>query len=219
MTNFFILLFKQAIKLITLKTKLMKNLLLSLIIIITVFAACKSDIKPDNQNRDIQLLTDSTVYTNSNIYSDTAVAVQTEPVSPKITESPKAIVKTRRPAKVTARKSPVYTQDNSTVTTTPTVATPPIVTNSGGTENSGTVGSGDNSKTETAATIPQPEKKKGWNKATQGAVIGGAAGAVGGAILSKKKGLGAVIGGVVGAAGGYIIGKRMDKKDNQFVIQ
>jgi hypothetical protein len=198
--------------------KLMKNLLLSLIII-TGFAACKSDIKSDTQNRDIQLLTDSTVYTNSNIYSDTAVTVEAEPVSPKITKSPKAMVKTRRPAKVAAKKSPVYTQDNSTVTTTPTVATPPIVTNSGGTENSGTVGSGDNSKTGTATTIPQPEKKKGWNKATQGAVIGGAAGAVGGAILSKKKGLGAVIGGVVGAAGGYIIGKGMDKKDNQFDIQ
>lgn len=198
--------------------KLMKNLLLSLIII-TGFAACKSDIKSDTQNRDIQLLTDSTVYTNSNIYSDTATTVQAEPDLPKITESPKAIVKTRRSPKVTVKKSPVYTQDNSTVATTPTVATPPIVTNSGGTENSGTIGSGDNSKTETAATIPQPEKKKGWNKATQGAVIGGAAGAVGGAILSKKKGLGAVIGGVVGAAGGYIIGKGMDKKDNNFNIQ
>ena len=57
------------------------------------------------------------------------------------------------------------------------------------------------------------EKKKGWDNATKGAVIGGAAGAVGGAIISnKKKGLGAVIGGVVGAATGYTIGKDMDKK-------
>jgi outer membrane lipoprotein SlyB len=52
-----------------------------------------------------------------------------------------------------------------------------------------------------------------------GAAIGGVAGAVGGAIISKKKGLGAVVGGVVGAAGGYIIGKGMDKKGNQLVIQ
>ena len=139
--------------------KIMKNLLLSLVII-TGFAACKSDLKSDTQNRDIQLLTDSTVYTNSNIYSDTAAAVEAEPVLPKVTESPKAIVKTRRPTKVATKKSPVYTQDNSTVTTTPTVATPPIVTNSGGTENSGTVGSEDNSKTGTATTIPQPEKKE-----------------------------------------------------------
>ena len=201
--------------------KLMKNLLLSLIII-TGFAACKSDIKSETQNRDIQLLTDSTVYTNSNIYSDTAAMVKAELTPPTIAESPKAIVRTRRPAKVSAKKpvpADVYTHDNSTVVTTPTVATPPIVTNSGGTENSGTIGSGDNSKTETASTIPQPEKKEGWNKATQGAVIGGVTGAVGGAILSKKKGLGAVIGGVVGAAGGYIIGKGMDKKDNNFNIQ
>ena len=44
-------------------------------------------------------------------------------------------------------------------------------------------------------------------------MIGGVGGAVGGAILSKKKGLGAVVGAVVGAAGDYIIGKNKDKKD------
>ena len=43
-------------------------------------------------------------------------------------------------------------------------------------------------------------------------MIGGAAGAVGGAIISKKKGTGAIIGGVIGAAGGYILGKKKDKK-------
>jgi hypothetical protein len=59
-------------------------------------------------------------------------------------------------------------------------------------------------------------QKKGISKAAKGAVIGGVAGAAGGAILNKKnRVLGAVIGGVVGAAGGYGIGRQMDKKDGR----
>ena len=57
--------------------------------------------------------------------------------------------------------------------------------------------------------------KKGWSNRAKGAVIGGAAGAVGGAIVSKHKGTGAVVGGVVGAAGGYIIGNEKDKKNGR----
>jgi hypothetical protein len=60
------------------------------------------------------------------------------------------------------------------------------------------------------------EKKEGWSKAAKGAVIGGVAGAAGGAILNKQnRVVGAVIGGVVGAAGGYGIGRGMDKKDGR----
>jgi hypothetical protein len=59
-------------------------------------------------------------------------------------------------------------------------------------------------------------QKKGISKAAKGAVIGGVAGAAGGAILNKKnRVVGAVIGGVVGAAGGYGIGRQMDKKDGR----
>ncbi|MEO6639252.1 MAG: YMGG-like glycine zipper-containing protein [Ginsengibacter sp.] len=58
--------------------------------------------------------------------------------------------------------------------------------------------------------------KKGWSSAAKGAVIGGGVGAIGGAIISKKKPVkGAIIGGVAGAAGGYIIGKDIDKKKNR----
>jgi uncharacterized membrane protein YeaQ/YmgE (transglycosylase-associated protein family) len=47
-------------------------------------------------------------------------------------------------------------------------------------------------------------------------VIGGVAGAAGGAIINKQnRVVGAVIGGVVGAAGGYGIGRQMDKKDGR----
>jgi hypothetical protein len=99
------------------------------------------------------------------------------------------------------------------------VATPPIVSAPESTtvgKSTSETGTSDNPGT--VATTPQVEKKKGWSKAAQGAAIGGVTGAVGGAILSKKKGLGAVVGGVVGAAGGYIIGKKMDKKENKLVF-
>jgi hypothetical protein len=60
------------------------------------------------------------------------------------------------------------------------------------------------------------EEKKGWSKAAKGAVIGGVAGAAGGAILNKKnRVVGAVVGGVIGAAGGYGVGRTMDKKDGR----
>lgn len=60
------------------------------------------------------------------------------------------------------------------------------------------------------------EEKKGWSKAAKGAVIGGVAGAAGGAIINKKNRVaGAIIGGVIGAAGGYGIGRNMDKKNGR----
>lgn len=58
-------------------------------------------------------------------------------------------------------------------------------------------------------------KKKGWSDAAKGAVIGGAAGAVGGALIDKKKGRGAIIGGLVGAGGGYLIGRGEDRKSGR----
>jgi hypothetical protein len=78
--------------------------------------------------------------------------------------------------------------------------------------NSGNAASTNNGTTTTTTTTTQ---KKGWSNKAKGAVIGGAAGAVGGAIISKHKGTGAVVGGVVGAAGGYIIGNEKDKKNNR----
>ena len=58
-------------------------------------------------------------------------------------------------------------------------------------------------------------KKKGWSDGAKGAVIGGAAGAVGGALIDKKIGRGAIIGGLVGAGGGYLIGRGEDKKSGR----
>lgn len=192
----------------------MKNLLLS-IFIISGLAACKSD-KLDSANRDIQLLTDSTVY-NNNTFSDTAATTLIEKAPLKIAPPPHAVIRTKKiiPSKNPV-VAPVYTQPAITPVATPPVVSAPVPqTTTVGTNTE----TGTSSNSGTVATTPQIEKKKGWSKAAQGAAIGGVSGAVGGAILSKKKGLGAVVGGVIGAAGGYIIGKGMDKKDNQFVLK
>lgn len=58
------------------------------------------------------------------------------------------------------------------------------------------------------------------SRAGKNAVIGAAAGAATGAIVSKNhRAKGAVIGGAVGAAGGYAWGKHRDKKKGRKVIR
>jgi outer membrane lipoprotein SlyB len=65
-------------------------------------------------------------------------------------------------------------------------------------------------------TVAEAPKKKGWSKTAKGAVIGGVAGAVGGAVINKRNpGAGAVIGGVLGAGTGAVIGNVLDKKDKR----
>lgn len=79
-----------------------------------------------------------------------------------------------------------------------------------------TAGNGDGSMNNESSQTAKVDKKEGWSKAAKGAVIGGVAGAAGGAIINKKNRVaGAVIGGVIGAAGGYGIGRNMDKKDGR----
>ncbi len=60
-----------------------------------------------------------------------------------------------------------------------------------------------------------PARKKGWSDAAKGTLIGGVAGAVGGAIIDKNKGRGAIIGGAVGAGTGYLIGRGKDRKSGR----
>ncbi|HZH36397.1 MAG TPA: membrane lipoprotein lipid attachment site-containing protein [Flavisolibacter sp.] len=61
------------------------------------------------------------------------------------------------------------------------------------------------------------KKKEGWSKTAKGAVIGGAGGAVVGAVINKRnRAAGAVIGGVVGGAAGAVIGRSQDKKDGRY---
>jgi hypothetical protein len=59
-------------------------------------------------------------------------------------------------------------------------------------------------------------KKKGWSSAAKGAVIGGVAGAAGGAIINKRnRAAGAVVGGILGAGVGYGIGRNKDIKSGR----
>ena len=74
------------------------------------------------------------------------------------------------------------------------------------------VTSGASSTTTTSTTTT---KKKGWSDAAKGTAIGAGAGALGGALIDKKKGRGAIIGGVVGAGAGYIIGRGEDRKSGR----
>ena len=80
---------------------------------------------------------------------------------------------------------------------------------------SGSNSSGSGTASSGSGTTQTPAKKEGWSKAAKGAVIGGASGAVVGAVVSKKKGKGAIIGGILGAGGGYVIGRSKDKKDGR----
>jgi hypothetical protein len=67
-----------------------------------------------------------------------------------------------------------------------------------------------------AAEVAKAPAKEGWSKAAKGAVIGGAGGAIAGAVLNKKnRTVGAVIGAVIGAGGGYVVGRGKDKKDGR----
>ena len=67
------------------------------------------------------------------------------------------------------------------------------------------------------STSSNTARKKGWSKAAKGAVIGGAGGAVIGAVVNKRnRAAGAVIGGVLGGAVGYGIGRSQDKKDGRY---
>ncbi|MEO8961974.1 MAG: glycine zipper domain-containing protein [Ginsengibacter sp.] len=190
----------------------MKNLLFILFILIG-FSACNNNShKSNSEERNIQLLTDSTAYHND-LLSDTSITMNSEQIEEKYpgnAKIPTASSKQKNSA------API-TLPNTAVRDTKPIPAPVATSHDSDLNNSGTANTGtvDKSDGPISTSTPQAEQKKGWNKATQGAVIGGAAGAVGGAIISKKKGVGAVVGGIVGAAGGYIIGNKKDKKEKQ----
>jgi hypothetical protein len=70
--------------------------------------------------------------------------------------------------------------------------------------------------TTTTSQSSNTAKRSRLSKTAKGAIIGGVAGAAGGAIINKKnRAAGAVIGGVIGAGTGAVIGNGMDKKDGR----
>ena len=187
----------------------MKNTLLSLSVIF-ILAACQHKAD-DSTGQSVPV---TPVYNNSAL-SDTARS-EAFYQSRKYVSRPKAASAQHNLPVAVHRSIPSETTSLPPVETSPVVTTPASTSTSVDTMRSST-GVGNDGNTGTASTIPQPEKKKGWSKAAKGAVIGAGAGAIGGAILSKKKGKGAIIGGIIGAAGGYVIGRGMDKKDSRFI--
>ncbi len=157
------------------------------------FIACNSNSKPEMETTK-EIVSDSTQY-NSSASSDTAKDVTAAPVvapSPKNSEVKEKTTKTKTTtSKVATQPAPVKEAEPVVTTTTETA---PVSTT-----------------TETTP-VATPEKK-GMSNSAKGAIIGAGAGAIGGAIISKKKGKGAIIGGLLGAGAGYIIGKKKDQKD------
>jgi uncharacterized protein YcfJ len=68
--------------------------------------------------------------------------------------------------------------------------------------------------TSTVSINAQAQDSKGISKQGKGAIIGGAGGAVAGALIGHSVG-GAVIGGAIGAGGGYIIGNEARKREQK----
>lgn len=125
-----------------------------------------------------------------------------------------------RTAPRTIRTAPVYTQPAPVKESAPvSVPTETAGTTTGAGVGNGneTVGAGTGVEPTNGTIAEAPvDEKKGWSKAAKGAVIGGATGAVAGAIFGKNKAAGAVIGGILGAGGGYAIGRSKDKKDGRY---
>lgn len=183
-----------------------------------------SDYKEWKQKQELQ----STQQTYTSPGVNDVVEVPTEKPAPVVIyrEAPARrtqVARSPKPTRQKVYKTPVEQADNRSVASTP----PPPISRSerepygreSGTESNpgnGTTPSNDGNgdvAVNTPAPSEVPEKKDGWSKAAKGTAVGGASGAVIGAVISKNKTKGAVIGGIVGAAGGYIFGRNKDKKE------
>lgn len=163
----------------------MKKLLISFAVPF-MLAACGSNGSKDTET-PAEIMADTTTNFNNSAITDTGATVITEeaPVETKksISTTTHQVAKPVRPAPAPVKIKPQPATSTTTTTSTTEPAPAPV------------------------------EEKKGWSHAAKDAVIGGGAGAIGGAIIGKKKVKSAAIGAAVGAAGGYIIGRQKDKKD------
>ena len=168
----------------------MKKVLITLAIPF-MLAACGG-----NENKDTaapaEIMADTTTNFDNNANTDTGATVIKEEAP---VETKKSTSTTTHKVTAPVKKAP------APATTAPVTATPEPKTST-------------TTTTSTTQPVAAPvEEKKGWSHAAKDAVIGGSAGAIGGAIIGKKKVKSAAIGAAVGAAGGYILGRKKDKKD------
>ncbi len=207
---------------LTTKTDVMKRVLLAATLI-SFFAACSD---PNSELKREVVMVNPPADEQATAGGDTAAiaALPLKPVKKTIVRK-KTIVATPIAERSSVnsgghrsavkRTDPVVPEEANTPSSNENTATT-------GNNNNNTVNTGTNTGNQPAAEIPEVKKeKKGWSNAAKGAVIGGVAGAVGGAVISKNKGKGAVIGAVIGAAGGYVLGRSKDKKDqaNNLVLE
>ena len=186
----------------------MKKIILAITVVLFI-SACKDD-NLETKNASVGVVKDSSMYQN-NILADTP-KISADILNTVAKKNKTYAATTRRTNPPTAKRR-TYSSNEEVIE--PSVGSGTFPTSSGtGTTNSG---AGTETTTNTGGSSEaQPSvQKKGWSKAAQGAVIGGVAGAIGGAIISKKKGKGAVIGGIIGAGGGYVIGRAKDRKDGR----
>ncbi len=166
----------------------------------------------NQSERNVELLQDNATHSNNNMISDSAQSENATVTTPEAPETPAPAPSASNSNKTVKKATTVSSGKQSGTQTREEEAK---------TESSNSNTTVTDTKTETTttagtgATESVKKEKKGISKAAEGAIIGAAAGAVGGATVSKKKGTGAAIGAVVGAAGGYIIGKSKDNKDKK----
>jgi hypothetical protein len=163
------------------------------------FAACNNNPKPTIETTK-EIVSDTSSQYNNSINTDTGKIVAAPLVAPL---PQKAEIKKEKVTKKASTSAKAATSSPEPVT-----KTEPATSTS--TETSTTTA--DNNSTTESTPVVTPQKK-GMSNSAKDAIIGGGVGAVGGAIISKKKGKGAIIGGLLGAGAGYIIGKKKDKKD------
>lgn len=192
------------------KSEKMKKILLSSIIAISA-VACNTN--PDKKTDvALQQTAQSTAADTTGLAAYNAWKAQNELASIQSVEQPQAVASTPK-VRTVVKQVPVNTAAKRS---TPSSSNTSANSNSSSKEDNSNTNSGAGNGTASNGTgeTVKTEKKEGWSKAAKGAVIGGVAGAAGGAVINKKnRVLGAVIGGVVGAAGGYGIGRTMDRKD------
>ena len=193
------------------------------IVIAAFFVACNP--KPAVETVSVkQNTTDTSGFSEFQIWKDQKdlIAEQsesftTDAVVEESNAKPTIVYRTApaRNVRVAAKVSKSSTTKSRPAVSRPDANIPNPKSGSGTSETAG-AGTGDDGGAGTSipSEAPVPAKKEGWSKAAKGTAIGGASGAVLGAIISKdNKGKGAVIGAVIGAAGGYVLGRSQDKKD------
>ncbi len=204
----------------------------TLIAFAAFFAACNTSPKESSGNGSAQVLGES--INNNPLTADKAQTIEMNGLSDTIVASdgsqfvrlnPRAVTQTivrEKTPRVRTRTivyhepARTHTSAPAPVASAPAPAPLPSPTSAGsGTANS-TIDNNAGTDAPVAQVPAEIAKKKGWSKAAKGAVIGAGAGAVAGAVISKKKGTGAIIGGIIGAGGGYVLGRVMDKKDGRY---